>query len=309
MLVRFRLWLSCTTPSRFAKGGWERSKARTHAHMHMHTHTHAHTQLNRLLFDLSPLAPLSTPTRTDPNCTSCWTLCVAESFSRISHAVGASKNTRLASTLARCCPANALSFCVCVCVPVVVCVYVHVMSARFTVCLCCCHRSPPPLWFVLHMQQQIMLALESLHNLGVLYRDLKLENVLIDDAGHVVLTDFGAHSRTQSLLCAHAHSFSPSLLQPFTHTHVLTHHLHTSPGRVQGCARSTLSTTPRARTATSALSSTWRPRLSAPTGRGTGVRWTGGVLAACCLSWRQATPRFTIHAPRITAQIASANAS
>eukprot|EP01147_Barroeca_monosierra_P006889 gene6889-7584_t len=38
---------------------------------------------------------------------------------------------------------------------------------------------------------EILLALQSLHNLGILYRDLKLENVLIDEHGHVVLTDFG----------------------------------------------------------------------------------------------------------------------
>jgi serine/threonine protein kinase len=38
---------------------------------------------------------------------------------------------------------------------------------------------------------EITLALEHLHCHGVIYRDLKLENILLDDLGHVALTDFG----------------------------------------------------------------------------------------------------------------------
>lgn len=29
------------------------------------------------------------------------------------------------------------------------------------------------------------------HQLGIVYRDIKLENILLDSDGHVVLTDFG----------------------------------------------------------------------------------------------------------------------
>ncbi|CAH0546581.1 unnamed protein product [Brassicogethes aeneus] len=38
---------------------------------------------------------------------------------------------------------------------------------------------------------EIILALEHLHALGIIYRDIKLENILVDESGHVVLTDFG----------------------------------------------------------------------------------------------------------------------
>jgi serine/threonine protein kinase len=38
---------------------------------------------------------------------------------------------------------------------------------------------------------QIVLALEQLHIGGVVHRDLKPDNMLIDKMGHIKLTDFG----------------------------------------------------------------------------------------------------------------------
>ncbi|XP_017480123.1 PREDICTED: STE20-like serine/threonine-protein kinase, partial [Rhagoletis zephyria] len=58
---------------------------------------------------------------------------------------------------------------------------------------------------------EVVLALEHLHKLGIIYRDIKLENILLDGHGHIVLADFGLSKIFEPDSDHRAHSFCGTL--------------------------------------------------------------------------------------------------
>jgi serine/threonine protein kinase len=67
---------------------------------------------------------------------------------------------------------------------------------------------------------ETILALEYLHKLGIMHRDVKPENILLDLHGHVVLSDFGVSKmflphevRKTHSQCGTLHYMAPELLQ------------------------------------------------------------------------------------------------
>ena len=62
---------------------------------------------------------------------------------------------------------------------------------------------------------EVLVSLEYLHNLGIVYRDLKLENILVDLSGHIKIVDFGFSKKMvrSNTICGTSEYLAPELFR------------------------------------------------------------------------------------------------
>jgi serine/threonine protein kinase len=59
-----------------------------------------------------------------------------------------------------------------------------------------------------------VLAVGELHNKGIMHRDLKLENILVDDQGYLKIIDYGLAKIMQGNDLAQSYCGTPEYLSP-----------------------------------------------------------------------------------------------
>ena len=62
---------------------------------------------------------------------------------------------------------------------------------------------------------EVLASLEYLHNIGIVYRDLKLENILVDMSGHIKIVDFGFSKKMvrSNTICGTSEYLAPEIFK------------------------------------------------------------------------------------------------